>query len=565
MCFALLSFAQVATRFSLQCRSNSLHAATPLFVTRYVRLLVSVVALLTAGWLAAADRSAWELYEDGRDAEKAGRMVEAYILYSQAAAKEPNNQTYWFRSQSVKSRAALQASVLPKVPTPSDLDREFDEDSQKPIEAATPEDLVQARQPLPPSHLSVDEGRQDFDVRGTYKEVFESVAKSWGLDCVFDSDYQPGPQFRFKLQNVDYRDALHGLEAATGSFIIPISDKLFLVAKDTPQKRTEIEPTVTVAIPITEGYQQQDFQEMVRYVQQTMALEKVAWDSSSNTVVLRDRISKVFPARALFQDLMRPRAQVVIEMQFLQVSRNDLVTYGLDLPTLLSFNPLTTAFHNLASLPTSASGLLTFGGGKTLIGIGIASAAAVAQMSLSSGKLLLDTQLRALSNQKATLHVGERYPILTGSYGVPIAGGYVQPPAFNFEDLGLNLTVTPLVHDAKEVSLDLEANYKVLTGQSLNDIPVIANRSIKQDVRLKFDEWAVVSGLLESDEARTIAGLAGISRIPVLAELTSKRTHQTSTDEVLVLLRPVLVTLPPNEALVHTIRTGSESRPISPL
>jgi len=518
-----------------------------------------------AGGLAAQDRSAWELYEDGRAAEKAGRMAEAYILYSEAAAKEPKNQSYWLRSQAVQSRAAMQARPIPQVPSISDLDQEFAQDPQVPLEQATPEDLAQARRPLPPTKLAAQSGRKDFDVRGTFKYVFEAVARAWGLDCVFDSDYQPGSSFHFQLNDVDYRDSLHGLEAATGSFIIPLSSKLFLVAKDTPQKRTEVEPTVTVAVPISEAFAQQDVQDIMRDVQQAMALEKVAWDASSSMIVLRDRISKVVPARALLEELMRPQAQVVIELQLLQVSRNDVITYGIDFPNMLSFSSLTTAFNNVIAPPTGIGGLLAFGGGKTLIGIGVANAAAVAQMSQSTGKLLLDSELRTLSGKKATMHVGERYPILTGSYGTVPVGGYITPPAFNYVDLGLGMTVTPRVHDRNEISLDLEATYSVLSGTSVNDIPVIANRSIKQDIRLQFDQWAIISGLLQTNEARTIAGLAGISRIPVLGPLTSTHEHDTSTDEVLVLLRPVLLTLPPNETKVHSIRTGSDTRPLTPL
>ncbi|MGA9624850.1 MAG: hypothetical protein WBQ65_10290, partial [Bryobacteraceae bacterium] len=74
-----------------------------------MRRSVFLLCLIVAGRLLAQDVSSWDLYEQGREAEKGGHMAQAYLLYSQAAAMEPNNRTYWLRSQAVQSRAALEA------------------------------------------------------------------------------------------------------------------------------------------------------------------------------------------------------------------------------------------------------------------------------------------------------------------------------------------------------------------------------------------------------------------------------------------------------------------------
>jgi len=535
---------------------------------------VSIVGLVLATLLRADDPSAWELYERGRAAEKAGHMAEAYLMYSEAAAMEPKNRTYWLRSQAVQSRAALESRPELKIPTAAERETELAKLPEANFEPPTAEELAEARKLLPPTQLAAQTGVRDLDFSGDYKALFQQVAHAYGLDCIFDSDYQSAGTLRFRLKSVEYRDALHGLEAATGSFIVPISDTLFLVAKDTPQKRTEVEPTATIGVHIPETVVQQDFNEIIRDVQQAMAIEKVSWDTSSNTVVMRDRISKIVPARALLEQLLHPRAQVAVELQLMEVSRNDMITYGIDFPNTFTLSPLTTAFNNVPSIPSTIQGLLAFGGGKTLMGIGIINAALVAQMSQSKSKTLLETVIRSVSGQKAAIHVGARYPILTAGYFGPqsfYSGSgtgnntlYTPPPSFNFEDLGLSVTITPLVHDRTEVSLDIDSQFKLLTGQSENGIPVISDRAIKEIVRLKFGEWAVVAGLMNASDARTISGLAGLSRIPYLGPLFSTHEHDTSNDLVLMLMRPVLLTLPAGEAITHEFRTGSDSRPLTP-
>jgi type II secretory pathway component HofQ len=534
-----------------------------------MRLRVSLLSLLLSVCLLADDPAAWELYEKGRDAEKAGHMAEAYLMYAQAAAMEPRNKTYWDRVQAVQSRAAMQARPEPKIPAVADLDKELNQPPDLVFDKPTAEDLAAAREPLPPTELDADRSIHDLDFTGDYKSLFRDVAHVYGLECTYDSDFQPGPNLQFHLHAVDYRDALHSLEAATGSFLVPLTPKLVLVAKDSPPKRIEIEPTATITVQMPNTTTPQEFQEIIRGVQTAMGIEKVGLDPSNNTLIMRDRISKVVYARALLEQLMQSRAEVGIEMRFLEITRNDAVTYGINFPSMFSLNALTTALHNQFSLASGLQGLLTFGGGKTLIGLGIASPALVAQMSHSTSKILLDANLRSQSGQKATLHIGQKYPIISGGYGTATSatgvGGVTPAPSFTFQDLGLTMTATPVVHDTEFVSLDVEASFQVLTGASVNGLPVISNRSIKNITYLKFGEWAILAGLMTTNEARTISGLAGLSRIPFLGPLTSTHEHDSDSDQVIVLLKPVLLTLPPGTSVPRGFRTGTENRPFIPL
>jgi type II secretory pathway component GspD/PulD (secretin) len=366
--------------------------------------------LLAAGGLAAEEPAPGEVFEQGRAAEKAGHMREAYLLYSQAAALDPENREYWLRSLSVRPRAEMEAQRNAAAPTAA-----ADAAARPQLPPATDRDKADAHRPLPPTQLAAEPGLKDFDLRGDARMLWEEVARSYGLQCVFDSDYKNRDPIRFELREVDYRTALHGLEAATGSFLVALSDKRFLVVTDTVQKRAELEPVVAVEVRLPEAVNQQDFTNIVTSVQQAMAISKVAFDSANQTVILKDSISKVLAARDMFENFMFPRAQVAIEMKFLEVSRNDAITYGLDLQTQFPLVALTTWMHNTPTVQ-SLAGLAAFGGGKTLMGLGVVSAAMVAQMSQSSGKSLLDSFLRGVDGQPATMHIGDRYPVLTAAY-----------------------------------------------------------------------------------------------------------------------------------------------------
>jgi type II secretory pathway component GspD/PulD (secretin) len=277
---------------------------------------------------------------------------------------------------------------------------------------------------------------------------------------------------------------------------------------------------------------------------------------ANNSVILRDRVSKVFPARLMFEDLSAPRAQVSIEIKFLEISRNDAITYGIDLANTFSVVPLKQlfTFANLARSVTSSS----------LMGINIISSALVAEMSNSSGKTLLDAEIRSVDNQPATFHVGDRYPILTAGYFGPQSfsqGGtaYSPPPSFTFEDLGLSLKLTPTVHGMDSVTLDIDSEFKVLAGSAVNGIPVISSRVIKNKADLRFGEWAAVRAWwIAIRRARSLAAASAFLSCPP----TSVHTKNSDEGQVLVLLRPVDHAAA-GAWLPHTFRMGSDNRPIT--
>jgi Flp pilus assembly secretin CpaC len=365
--------------------------------------------LCLTGCSFAAEPQAGELFRKGEVAERAGHMAQAYLLYSEAAAKDPKNETYWMRAQAVRPQASLEVAPR-RLPTPDQPKGELPGPLH--FDSVTARDLADARKPLSPSELSAQPGTRDFHLRGTARTLFETVAKAFGLDCVFDGDYAEGRSIRFDITAADYRVALHALEAATGSFLVPLTSKLFLVAKDTPQKRTEVEPSVALEIHLSEPTNPQDFTAIITAVQQSMALEKVSWDTQTNTVVIRDRVSKALPARALLLDLMGHRAQVLIETEVLEVNRSDLLQWGLSLPNLFTIKP----FSSIGNATTTLANLLRWGPSGTLLAIGLGSADLLAQFSNSVGHSLARLDLRAVDGQAATFHAGDRYPVLTSGY-----------------------------------------------------------------------------------------------------------------------------------------------------
>lgn len=499
--------------------------------------------------------------KQARKAEKKGDFARAYLLYSQAAAKEPGKREYWVRAEALRRRASSSLNVGPGATI-----EQIIEAPQEP--EPSEQDLKEARRPQPPFELKAAPVLRDFDLRGDYKALFEQVAKQYGLDVIFDGDYEAGKSIRFEITEANYRDALHALMAVTSSFIVPIGEHVFMVVKDTEQKRREVENHVVVSVPIPDPVTVQEAQELARSVQQLMEIQRFGIDSAQRVAIMRDRASKVYPAKALLEQMLRHRAEVELEVQLIASGKNRSLQLGLGLPTEFPIVPFGDYGQSKPFIPSGFTNFMTFGGGLTYLGIGVTSAQLFAIWSKSVARSFLQADLRTTDGQAVNFHAGDKYPIATNTYigNVPSgAQAYTPPPSFNFEDLGIVLKITPRVHDSSEVTLEIEAEFKQLGAQSFNGIPVISNRKFNTRVRLRFDQAAIIAGLVNDTRTNSIGGLGGFIGIPVLAPLVGKSTRDHDESEMLLVIKPRLLSLPPTEVVVRDIYIGAESRLLTPM
>jgi general secretion pathway protein D len=523
----------------------------------YLRLFA--IILLTGGLLPGG----WTAYRHFLKAEKAqakGDFVKAYAQYAQAVALDPNNTKYWAHMQAVRSGALQTARVsLPPVPA---LESTLDEALPD-----LPEDSSITARLLPPPELKPKPGRQDFDLSGDPRKLFEQAAKAFGLECVFDSDYPPaGASQRFRLQDADARLALYALETITGSFVVPINERAFLVGKDTTQKRQELEATMAVTIPIPEGTTPQDIQELGNAVRTAFDLTKVGFDTARRQIVLRDRVSRLRPAVALLDQLMAGKASVYTEVEFLSVDKNSNLNAGLRMQTSFPLAAFGDYSPSKASIPTGFNTFFLFGGGASLLGLGVADVTLYAALTHGRSYTLVKTGMLSMDGQPAMIHLGDRYPIITQGYYGDTGGStgqvYAPPPTVQFEDLGTVVKLTPHVQGTDEVTLEVEAEYKALSGQSSNGIPVIANRKLTTRVTLRFDQVAVVGGLIDETISQSWSGNIPFVRVPFLRENTSDKRRS----DVVLVIRPRLVSLPSlSPSAGKPMWVGTETRLLSPI
>jgi general secretion pathway protein D len=492
-------------------------------------------------------------FKQARQAESKGRYSDAYLLYAEAVAREPDNPRYRAHMMAVQRRGLENLDIQLPARNGAPLDE------SDPLPAIEPEDYAEAREMRSPPVLRGAAGAQDHDLTGGGKELFEKVFGAYGVQVVFDSEYQDPPPQRFRLEGATFGEALRALEAVTNSFAVPVHESIALVARDNAQKRTQVEPYMSVLVPFPEPMSAQEVQEGVRAVQTTFDMTKVGIDNARGLVLFRDRVSRLKPALDLFHQLMTHRAQAVIEVEILSYDDRSAISYGLRLPTSFPIVHFGRVWNSTPQIPAGFVNFLAFGGGRTLFGVGLAGAQMFADMTRTSTRSLQRVHLRGVDSQPVSIHVGDRYPVITAAFiGTPGEEASLPFPQIQFEELGLVVKVTPRIHSPEEISMQIEVELKALAGEAANGIPVIANRALASTVRMRMDEIAVIAGLSTQRDSRSSSGL------PLPFPLRAN-TFEKEDGQFLVTLRPRLVSMPPTETATPPIPTGSETRPRTPV
>ena len=183
---------------------------------------------------------------------------------------------------------------------------------------------------------------------------------------------------------------------------------------------------------------------------------------------------------------------------------------------------------------------------RTLVGKPFAATANLL-LTDSNTRILQNPRLRATDSQKATMKIGERIPIATGSYQTGAATALVSSlvnTQFQYLDVGVEIEITPTVHFDRDVTLKMKIAVTAQAGSTtISGVtePIIAQKATEEVVRLREGEANILSGILNQQDQVSWSGIPGLSSIPILKYLFGSKDHTVSNDEVVFLMVPHIV------------------------
>ncbi|HYM78294.1 MAG TPA: cohesin domain-containing protein [Candidatus Dormibacteraeota bacterium] len=547
-------------------------------------LLVAVVTLPAV----TADK-AKDLYAKGQDAEARQQYEAAYDFFKQAYELKPKDLRY--RASFEHARFEAAAAIVhrgQKLREEGKLDDAVAE-FQKAL--AIDPSLFIAKQELlrtqkmindqrnpqpqaagPPSSLErrVHEAAGPVElapisnipitVKLTDKSdtVYRTIGQLAGINVLLDPDYTPRP-IKVELNGVTLEEALEITALESKTFWRPVTTNTIFVAADNPAKRKELEQSVLKTFYLTNLSQPTELQDVVNAIRAVLDVQRVQQLLSQNALVVRGTPDQIALAQKLVEDLDKARPEVIIDIAVMQVSKDRSHTLGLNPPTSATVTlqnnitsttgtTTTTTTGGSSSGTTNGINLNTLGNlNATNFQVTIPSANLSVVMGASDTKLLQNPQIRALDGQKATLKIGDRVPVATGSFQPGIGGVGINPlvnTQFQYLDVGVNIDITPHVHANGEVTLKISMDVSAVTGQqNIGGIsqPIIGQRKIEHEIRLKDGEANLLGGIMEDQQTKQLSGIPGLAQIPILKYLFGQTTQDHSENEIVFAIVPHII------------------------
>lgn len=380
------------------------------------------------------------------------------------------------------------------------------------------------------------------------KSVFEALARSTGVNFVFDREVKPDLKVTIYLQKTSVEDAIGVLTVTNQLKRKFLNDNTVLIYPDTPTKQKDYQDLMVKTFYLGNA----DAAKIATMLKTVLHLKDVYADDKLNSVTVRDTPGGIDLVQHMIaaQDLADP--EVTLEVEILEVQRSRLTQLGVNPPsdfTLLNIvpGPTQTVAANGTVVtnvnPVTTTSQLTvdnlrhFNGGS----IGIPSPKVDVHAELGNSNLLANPRIRVKSREKAHILIGDKVPVITTTTTANV--GVAEN--ISYLDVGLKLDVEPVVYLDNEVGmtvgLEVSSIVKQVETKSGALTYQIGTRAATTELRLKDGETQALAGLINDQERHSASGLPGMIDLPLVNRLFSTASDQHDKTEIVLLITPHIV------------------------
>jgi len=487
-------------------------------------------------------RAALDHYNRGLRLRNGGRLEEALVELQIASELNPAGGDIEDALSSVRSQLRTRVAVTREGKTQL-------------------ETLIERSRDLPPLGIDLPADAKmpaaiSFGPNASARDVFTALGRFANVNVIFDPTYRDQP-VTIDLRNSTLEAALQAVAASTRNFYRVTAQRTITVIPDTPAKRREYEEEVVRTFFLSNA----DLKETMDLLRIVVDLRRVATTTATNAITIKDTPERIAAASRVISAIDKARPEVVIDVELLEVDRTRLKEYGLQIAS--PGDPAPIGIDGAATINRD---------GLTLRDLSNLSQSDIFLTNLPglyykllksdhNTRTLANPQLRTSEGIAAQAKFGERVPVPVTTFSPIATGGVAQQPitSFNYENIGVNIDITPRTHHDDQVTLAIKVNISSISGVGFGGLPTFGNREINTVIRLKDGETNLLAGLIRDDERRTVEGVAGLIDIPVIGRLFAHSKRETQETDIVLTLTPRLVrVLDLSESDVRAFKVGRD-------
>jgi type II secretory pathway component GspD/PulD (secretin) len=473
--------------------------------------------------------------DQARVFEARGQLEDALREYRRASEYDPSNRQIAGKAGEMERRLRDLAEAQRPTPTIQQLQQ---------AARQTPEPLLN-----PASRDPIDVVFNNASLR----DILNSMGMSTGINVSYERDYQDR-SYTIQLRGVTFEQALNQILAANQLFYKIINERTIMVIPDNAQKRALYEEQVirTFFVSHSDATELAQILNGIIRIPALAVAPQIVANKTNNTITVRASANIVAIIERIVEQNDNPKAEIILDVQILEVSRSRAKEFGIDLSTYTvnaAFSPEADprqAAADATGTPPFNLNTITRGISTADFYLSVPSAIVRFLESDSQTRLIAKPQLRGAEGQEITLNLGDEVPVPATVFTPVAQGGANFNPltSFNYRPVGVNIQVTPRVTFEGDIILDLLVESSTL-GQDINvagqNLPSFGSRKVQTRLRLRDGESNLLAGLLREEERRSLRGIPGLLRLPVLRNLLASNDTEITQTDIIMLLTPRIV------------------------
>ena len=502
--------------------------------------------------------------QQGRSLAERGDYVGAYNAFRQAYGYDAVNE---LAVSEMERMLRLQAVKEGKVPTSSTSGANGANGySLRGNEVPESGNMTPANGQAPdvsPSNVQL----RVINYTGDLKALIRSLAEQLNLNVIFDrQSFTQSRPIDINLKDVTTAQALDYVFLQEGLFFQKLSRRTILVADQA--RRPQYQQLVLRTFYLS-NMKPADARQLVQQAippsvgrPQTIVVP----DDATNSLTVRDTAENVRLIGELLQSVDKDRAEVVMDVNIYEVSKNDMLQFGNQIGTTIDtgiggspgFSLLTDngIVNGAAGRGVNLGALV--GGVPTSLAAALVIPPSVlrAFRSRDNTKLIASTQVHAFNGEESQARIGQRVPVQTAQAypfgvqtGTPVSGtgGAVFPsggfPVINYEPTGLTLKFTPQVYPNLDVQVKMNIEQKDVLGASTLT-PTFTERTMSGTARIQNNRTMMLASISTDIEARGRKGIAFIGGLPIIGRLFTSPTRDLRQVDIVISVTPRVLRAP---------------------
>ncbi|MGC4403403.1 secretin N-terminal domain-containing protein [Methyloversatilis sp. MC4-4] len=382
------------------------------------------------------------------------------------------------------------------------------------------------------------------------RNVFEAIARSTGINFVFDKDVRPDIKVTLFVRNTTVAEVMRLILITNQLERSVLSENTVLIYPNTAAKVREYKELITRTFFLVNAEAKQ-VQNLIKTVIKT---KDIYIDERLNVIVMKDTVDAVRLAEQLVESVDVAEPEVMLEVEVLEVSSNKMKELGIDFPDQIGYGILTPNISNSVSTAAGITTTTTLGGQllqgninlkdtNGLVVPYVSNPGLILNLKATDGaaNLLANPRIRVKNKEKAKVHIGEKLPVFTttstANVGVSASVTYL--------DVGLKLDVEPLIHPEDDVdikmTMEVSSIVKEVTGPQSSLAYQVGTRSTATSLRLKDGETQILAGLISDEERTSASRLPGLGHLPLIGKLFSSERGSNNKTEIVLLITPRIV------------------------